>query len=157
MTPLAILTFVRSHWKLIALTLFAAWAMRVNYLRGHYKAQLVECRHDKEQFTFSVQAQTKAEASRQKGIADVADTKHKMEAPSIRAATDDFIASHRVRREETGNSSAPATDKAAGVPESLSAYSGVVVEDSDVQACSEWVHYGMSARDWALDLAGGGS
>lgn len=115
---------------------------------------LEKCRHESDNFTFSIEAQTQAEVGRQKGIANVADTKHKAEAPAIRAATDRFIAGNRVRTEATDSNASAATAD-TGVPENLPANPFVAVSDSDVHACGEWVNYGINAHDWAMNLAGG--
>lgn len=154
MTPLAIISFARSHWKLLGIGLLAIFAGIQTLRLSWTQTALEKCHHESDNFTFSVEAKTQAEVGRQKGIADVADTKHKAEAPAIRAATDRFIADNRVRG-ESESSNPTAADNAAGVPEDVPSNSLVAVSGRDVHACSEATKYAVDAHDWAMKLAGG--
>ncbi len=145
------LTFARSHWKLIGLTTLAIFAGIQTLRLSWTQAALEKCHHESDNFTFSVEARTQTEVGRQKGIADVADTKHKAEAPAIRAATDRFIADNRVHTEAANSGPTPASAD-TGVSEDVPANSLVAVADSDVHACSIATKYAIDAHNWVIDL-----
>lgn len=84
-----------------------------------------------------------------------ADHAHALELANARTAADRYIAAHRVRPQAAGSASGRASTPTArdgsGVPASLST-DGVVVAESDVQACTDAVIYANEAHDWATSL-----
>lgn len=136
-----------------------AYAKGYDTARDKYRRQMAE-------LTASVQAAqeqararqiavNQAEQARLDAITKEADHAHEVTRVVVRDATDRFIADRVQDRQcvASGTDSA-AADTGSSVPESLPADPLVAVNASDVRACSEWVAYGLSAREWALGLAG---
>lgn len=145
--------FIIPPWvKWAAIGLLAIFAGIQTLRLAWTQTALEKCRHESDNFTFSVEAKTQAEVGRQKGIADVADTKHKAEAPAVRAVTDDYIRDNRVRTEATDSNTATASAD-TGVSEGVPANSLVAVTDSDVHACATATKYAVDAHNWAMELA----
>ena len=89
-------------------------------------------------------------------LAKDADHAYETDLANARTAADRYIASHRVRAQAVGDSRGTTVASAQGgnpgVPEIMPAVA-VVVSDSDVQACTGAVAYGIAAHDWAASLA----
>ena len=89
-------------------------------------------------------------------LAKDADHAYETDLANARTAADRYIASHRVRAQAAGDSRgatvAATQGGSSGVPEIMPA-SAVLVSDSDVQACTGAVAYGIAAHDWAASLA----
>lgn len=100
-------------------------------------------------------AKAKAEAD-YRNLAQRIDTDAQQAHVAAMDAASRYIAANRVRCPAVGGPSggtAPApADRDTGVHPELSRDSLVAVADDDVRACSAWVSYGISAREWALEL-----
>lgn len=80
-----------------------------------------------------------------------ADDSHVAVRDDARAATDRYIADHRVRAEDRAcQTPAPAPSDGTAVPSSVP--SGVVVGEADVRTCGDLYAYAVSAHDWAQSL-----
>lgn len=152
------LLFLRSHWKLIAITLpfllLLAHDRRVDWLRGHYKAQWSQTVTAYAVFRAQVKAETEAALNKQKEIAHAADVKHEKELAEVRASADDYKRTHRVRPQTGGSGSTASASADTGVPEESSA-AAIVVSEKDFDACTSAAQYALDAHDWAVDRAGG--
>lgn len=87
--------------------------------------------------------------------AQIEDTKHEAELADARAATDRYVADHRVQPARNpsaaGGSAADAQGDGTGLREAMPA-TGVVVSEADVQACTDVTAYALSLREWAVEL-----
>jgi hypothetical protein len=75
------------------------------------------------------------------------------------SATDRYIASHRTMAVpvslwpapiQSGGGPTEGTAKAGNSPGASDVPEGIVVAASDVQRCSEWQNYGVTAHDWIM-------
>jgi hypothetical protein len=115
----------------VVVALFLAWVMRVNHLRGQYKAALAACEANHKQFVADVQAKT-AEAQRldAEHKAQVETNQDKITKEENSASTD------RIERYRTAARVQPVAAKAnpsrsgtAPVPKPTEAASGIATED----------------------------
>lgn len=152
------LLFLRSHWKVVAIALpfllLLAHDRRVDWLRGHYKAQWEVTRTEYAVFRVKIRDMTAAALHKQKEIAHAADVKHDKELAEIRASTDEYKRTHRLRPQAGGSGSTTPASADSAVPEDTST-AAIVVSEADFDACTASAAYALSAHDWAADLAGG--
>lgn len=149
---IAAFAFLRRHWSIIAVLLALALFLRVDHLRASYKARWQAVSTEYAAFKVAIIDKTAEALAKEKEKAREADAIHEKEMADVRAATDRFIATRRMRVEKGGGDSASPAPSGAGVPESLSADSLVAVEDNDVRACAEAVKYAVDAHNWAISL-----
>jgi len=86
--------------------------------------------------------------------ADEADAHYRADFADARDATAIYIRTHRVRavnQGATGQAVASAESGSAGLPETVP--TGVVVDQSDVQACANLYAYALAAHDWAVSIS----
>lgn len=150
-TPLAIISFARSHWKLLGIGLLALWAFRVNHLRAHYKRQWEVTRTEYAVFRVRIRDMTAAALTKQKEIAHAADVRHGKELADAIASADAYKRAHRVRGEAPANPGTPSENANPGVPEKP-ASDAIVVTEADFDACTNAAQYALSAHDWAMNL-----
>jgi len=96
-----------------------------------------------------------ATEARYKRNADNADQAFQSKLADARRSVDQYVLTHRVHGTFAGPASAAlaaASDHGPGVPASLPGGPFVAVSDSDVQACTDAVTYGVQAHEWALGL-----
>jgi hypothetical protein len=87
--------------------------------------------------------------------AQTEESRHDQELDQARIAAVRYRAAHRVQPAQPatapGPTAAPGPDHAAGLRPPVPA-AGIVVSESDVQACSEVTAYALALRSWALGL-----
>jgi hypothetical protein len=107
------------------------------------------------QATAAAQAAHDAQEQRYKDLANAADKDHASALADAGAATDRYISTHRVPAcpagRAAGSASSSASGGSSGIPASLPA-SSVMVDDTDVHACSDLYAYSVKAHDWAASL-----
>lgn len=137
----------------IALALLAAWIWRIDSLRAHYKADRDEVRQEYATFRAEIQHRVTEKVQEFKEKANAAETAHEAELAGVRAATAEYIRTHRVRLEAPIHSGTATSPADTGVSEEVSTSSLVAVTDSDVQACGDLYAYAIAAHDWAREIA----
>lgn len=155
-----------TRWKL-GLGLFGALAflglaLAVNHYRHAYHAEIARMKAQEAAYvaaqanaTQKAQAALAAKEAEYRSKANEADQSYRAELADARAATDRYVASHRVRFSASGAPSgtvATAEDHAAGVLQGMPESAFVAVSERDVQACTDAYVYAVSAREWALGL-----
>ena len=150
LTLKAVLAFIRRFWWAIPLALLLAWSLRVDHLRGLYKQRWQDVTAEYTAFKTKIIDRTTEALKKEKVDARKADIAHEKEMAGVRAATDRYIAAHRVRRPARNHSGPAAATADTGVPEEVPAGGFVVIADSDVQACAEAVKYSVDAHNWAV-------
>lgn len=127
-----------------------AWGLRVDSLRATYKQRWQDVTGEYAAFRTKIIDRTAAALRREREDAHEADQKHDAGLPLVRAATDRYIAAHRVQAPRNDSGTAAAT-AGAGVSEEVPADTFVAVRDGDVQACADAVKYAVDAHDWAVN------
>lgn len=112
-----------------------------------------QCHEAGEQNTKAQQAQKAAYEARYKDLAHDADEQVERAQSDALAATERYIADHRVRPNQSGVSApvAATDDSGSGVSESLPA--GIVMGEADVRACAALYPYAVEAHNWAVGLS----
>lgn len=96
------------------------------------------------------------EAAYRKRAKEADENARKRDQRAQRSLTD-FIIANRVQDNgafvgsATGEAAAASGNNGAGRPEDMSAAT-ILVSESDLRACTNWVTYGLTAREWALSL-----
>lgn len=143
-------------------------AVAVQTIRAnHYHAKYTACatariaeheswRRASDAALAAAQAQKAAVEARYAAQAKEADHEYATDLADARAATDRYIASHRVPgktvADHRSSASAAAQGSGAGVPADVPDNSIVVVSDADVRACTNATTYAVKAHDWAAGL-----
>ena len=160
------IALILTRWRL-GLSIFAALALMglvltANHYRHAYNAEKALRQADRANYTaaqveagrLAREALANQEAAYQTKAKD-ADHDYQIEIADTRSAVDRYIASHRVRAEAiarpASDSVASAESGSAGVREGLPT-DGVMVSESDVQACTGATAYAVKLREWALGL-----
>lgn len=156
-----------TRWK-VGLGLFGALAflglaLAANHYRRAYHTEIARRKAQEAAYVAAqaiaaqkAQAALAATEAEYRSKANEADQSYRAELAEARTLADRFIARNRVRLGASSPASgtvAAAEDHASGVLQDVPARAGVVVSEHDVQACTEWVAFGMSAREWALSIA----
>ncbi|NDE16623.1 hypothetical protein EBZ80_17000 [bacterium] len=154
-----------TRWKwgigLFGALAFLGLALAANHYRHAYHAEKALRAADRALYIqMQYTAQSKAVAAlqateaRYKRNADNADQAFQSKLADARRSADQYVLTHRVRgtfASSTGRAVASAEGRGPGVPASLPA-DAVMVSESDVQACTDAVTYGIGAHDWAASL-----
>jgi hypothetical protein len=114
------------------------------------------CHTASDQNTAAQKAQKAAYEARYKDLAHDADKQVERAQSDALAATDRYIAAHRVRRDESGVSApvAAASDSGAGSSDGASpAPELVAVGEEDIRICTTNTIRLEAVRDWALSLS----
>lgn len=142
----------------VVVALFLAWAMRVNHLRGQYKAALTACEANHKQFIADVAAKT-AEAQRLDAEhvqqVHIADEQARSENDAqIRQRIANAVAAVRVRNASTqnrgsGSGAAPVsrpTETASGPDGANTA--PVIPSTADLEICAENTEKAVGWQSW---------
>jgi len=144
------------HCALVA-SLGLCW---LSWQRGdRYRDKLASTNHayqtaQREALAAAEQAKSAQEA-KYRSLANAADERYQAGLASGSSRLAAYIAAHRVRPQDphpTGQAIASAQGGSAAVLPYLPAPALVALPERDVQACDQWVTYGMAAREWALGL-----
>jgi hypothetical protein len=99
----------------------------------------------------ALQTETAAYAAKAKD----ADNAYQTQFAAAQTATDQYIATHRVRTTAVASSAWPAPSPSQGANPGIPAtvpVNTVVVSPGDLQACTDAVTYAIQAHDWAATL-----
>lgn len=151
MVNLIIPPWLKYAVPLALLAALSLWVWRIDNLRAHYKARLGEVTQEYAIFRAKIIDLTATELTRQKEIAHASDIKHDQEMADQRAATDRYIAAHRLRPSPSVHTGPAAKDGSASVPPEVS--SDIIMDQADVRACGDLYTYALDAHDWAQTLA----
>jgi len=154
-----VIPFLLTRWKAIAafaVLLGFAWAWQgwtaEKALRKADRAAYVAAQAEA---TVIAQRALEATEAEYRSKADEADKAFQSKLADARRAADAYVSAHRVRSQvHQGSPSgtlASAESGRASVPANLPT-DAVLVSESDVQACTDAVTYGIEAHDWALTL-----
>lgn len=145
-------------WQTARIDGFHVWPIKIVGLRKERDDALATVASVKQAQVVAAQKAQQAIAATEasyKAQAEQKDQEYHVEMDSARAAAARYIASHRVQpataQGAASGTVAAAQGSGAGVREDLPA-SGVVVSDSDVQACTDTTTYAVKLREWALGL-----
>jgi hypothetical protein len=111
------------------------------------------CHTASDQNAAAQKAQKAAYEAKYKEMAHEADEQVERAQADALAATDRYIAAHRVQRNQGGVSApvATASDSGSVVPETVPA--GIVMGEADVRACAALYPYAVEAHNWAVSLS----
>jgi len=154
-----VIPFLLTRWKAVAafaLLLGFAWAWQgwttEKALRKADRAAYVAAQAEA---TVIAQRALEATEAEYRSKADEADKAFQSKLADSRRAADAYVSAHRVRSQavarDASGTLASAESGRASVPASLPT-DAVLVSESDVQACTDAVTYGIEAHDWALTL-----
>lgn len=145
--------FVKSNPMLVALALCALWGLYQRHEANKWHNRALACQTASQAAAAQTKAMREAEAKAYQEKAIHADQEHAAALADARAATADYIRTHRVR--PSGGVSAPvAIGQAEDTrqPEAVPSDSFVSVSESDLQACTAATVYAVTAHDYLMSI-----
>lgn len=143
---------IAKHYKLAAFALLALFAVYKSHQAAKWHDRAIACQMASKAAAEATKALRAAERKEYQEKADHAEQEYRASLADARDATAKFIALRRLRP-SGGVSPAKPIGEASdpGQPADVPA-SGVVVAESDVQACAAWQAYGVTAHDYILSI-----